>query len=201
MMAENTIVLASASPARAGMLAAAGVPFAADPAAVDEASVKHAMKADGAAADAVAEALAALKAQQVARRHPGLLVVGADQMLVCGGRWFDKPGDVAEAREQLLGLRGQTHELVTAAVVVRDAEVLWHHVELARLTVRPFTEAFLDFYLDAMGGTVRRSVGGYAVEGLGAQLFSRIEGSHYAVLGLPLLPLLDFLRGHGVIPE
>lgn len=200
-MAENTIVLASASPARAGMLAAAGVPFAADPAAVDEASVKHAMKADGAAADAVAEALAALKAQQVARRHPGLLVVGADQMLVCGGRWFDKPGDVAEAREQLLGLRGQTHELVTAAVVVRDAEVLWHHVELARLTVRPFTEAFLDFYLDAMGGTVRRSVGGYAVEGLGAQLFSRIEGSHYAVLGLPLLPLLDFLRGHGVIPE
>lgn len=201
MMAENTIVLASASPARAGMLAAAGVPFAADPAAVDEASVKHAMKADGAAADAVAEALAALKAQQVARRHPGLLVVGADQMLVCGGRWFDKPGDVAEAREQLLGLRGRTHELVTAAVVVRDAEVLWHHVELARLTVRPFTEAFLDFYLDAMGGTVRRSVGGYAVEGLGAQLFSRIEGSHYAVLGLPLLPLLDFLRGHGVIPE
>lgn len=200
-MAENTIVLASASPARAGMLAAAGVPFAADPAAVDEASVKHAMKADGAAADAVAEALAALKAQQVARRHPGLLVVGADQMLVCGGRWFDKPADAAEAREQLLGLRGRTHELVTAAVVVRDAEVLWHHVELARLTVRPFTEAFLDFYLDAMGGTVRRSVGGYAVEGLGAQLFSRIEGSHYAVLGLPLLPLLDFLRGHGVIPE
>lgn len=200
-MAENTIVLASASPARAGMLAAAGVPFAADPAAVDEASVKHAMKADGAAADAVAEALAALKAQQVARRHPGLLVVGADQMLVCGGRWFDKPADEAEAREQLLGLRGRTHELVTAAVVVRDAEVLWHHVELARLTVRPFTEAFLDFYLDAMGGTVRRSVGGYAVEGLGAQLFSRIEGSHYAVLGLPLLPLLDFLRGHGVIPE
>lgn len=200
-MAENTIVLASASPARAGMLAAAGVPFAADPAAVDEASVKHAMKADGAAADAVAEALAALKAQQVARRHRGLLVVGADQMLVCGGRWFDKPADEAEAREQLLGLRGRTHELVTAAVVVRDAEVLWHHVELARLTVRPFTEAFLDFYLDAMGGTVRRSVGGYAVEGLGAQLFSRIEGSHYAVLGLPLLPLLDFLRGHGVIPE
>lgn len=200
-MAENTIVLASASPARAGMLAAAGVPFAADPAAVDEASVKHAMKADGAAADAVAEALAALKAQQVARRHPGLLVVGADQMLVCGGRWFDKPADAAEAREQLLGLRGRTHELVTAAVVVCDAEVLWHHVELARLTVRPFTEAFLDFYLDAMGGTVRRSVGGYAVEGLGAQLFSRIEGSHYAVLGLPLLPLLDFLRGHGVIPE
>ncbi|HEM45686.1 MAG TPA: Maf-like protein [Alphaproteobacteria bacterium] len=200
-MAENTIVLASASPARAGMLAAAGVPFAADPAAVDEASVKRAMKADGAAADAVAEALAALKAQQVARRHPGLLVVGADQMLVCGGRWFDKPGDAAEAREQLLALRGRTHELVTAAVVVRDAEVLWHHVELARLTVRPFTEAFLDFYLDAMGGHVRRSVGGYAVEGLGAQLFSRIEGSHYAVLGLPLLPLLDFLRGHGVIPE
>jgi len=201
-MAEPVpIVLASASVARARMLEAAGVPFTVDPASIDEDAVKRAMRGDGASAAETAEALAALKARQVTRKHPGSLVVGADQLLACGERWFDKPPDLAAARDQLLALRGQTHELLTAAAVVRDGEILWHHVDRAQLTMRPFGETFLDGYLARAGDGVCRSVGGYEVEGLGAQLFSRISGSHFGILGLPLLPLLDFLRAHGVIGE
>lgn len=195
------IVLASASHARACMLEAAGVAFAVDPASVDENAVKRAMRADGASAADTAEALAALKAGQAARKHPEALVVGADQLLVCGERWFEKPPDLAAAREQLIALRGQTHELVTAAVVFHGDEIVWHHVDRAQLTMRPFSDAFLDAYLAQAGDGIYRSVGGYEVEGLGVQLFSRISGSHYAILGLPLLPLLDFLRARGVIGE
>jgi len=195
------VVLASASRFRAAMLRAAGVPVTIDAPAVDEESVKRSMKATSADAGAVGEALAATKAQQVSRRHPGALIVGADQMLECEGRWFDKPANRDGAREHLMALRGRTHELVTAICVVQDGYVIWHHVARARLTMRPFSDGFADWYLDKAGDAVCDSVGAYQLEGLGAQLFSRIEGDHFTIIGLPLLPLLDFLRGHGVIPE
>ncbi|PWC74631.1 nucleoside triphosphate pyrophosphatase [Azospirillum sp. TSH64] len=198
MSAAPKLVLASGSRTRAAMLEQAGVPAILDEPLVDEDEVKAAGRAEGVPADAVAEALAELKAQRIARRHPGALVVGADQMLECEGRWFDKPADRAAARAQLLDLRGKTHRLVSCAVVVRDGERMWHKTDSARLTMRNFSEAFLDDYLDRVGDDVLHSVGAYQLEGLGAQLFHRVEGDFFTILGLPLLPLLGFLRVHGV---
>ncbi len=193
------LVLASASAARAAMLTRGGVPFVKDASAVDEDEIKRAMRAEGASADDLAVALAEMKARQVARRHPGALIVGSDQVLVCEDRWFDKPPDRAAARAQLLALRGKSHSLISAAVVLRDGDRLWHHIGRAQLTVRPFSESFLDGYLDAAGDAILGSVGAYQLEGLGAQLFSRVEGDYFTILGMPLLPLLDFLRNHGVV--
>ncbi|WP_376957885.1 nucleoside triphosphate pyrophosphatase [Azospirillum sp. A26] len=198
MSAAPKLVLASGSRTRAAMLEQAGVPALLDKPLVDEDEVKAAGRAEGVPADAVAEALAELKAQRITRRHPGALVVGADQMLECEGRWFDKPGDRAAARAQLLDLRGKTHRLVSCAVVVRDGERMWHKTDSARLTMRNFSEAFLDDYLTSVGDDVLHSVGAYQLEGLGAQLFQRVEGDFFTILGLPLLPLLGFLRVHGV---
>lgn len=198
MSAAPKLVLASGSRTRAAMLEQAGVPAILDRPLVDEDEVKAAGRAEGVPADAVAEALAELKAQRITRRHPGALVVGADQMLDCEGRWFDKPADRAAARAQLLDLRGKTHQLVSCAVVVRDGERMWHKTDSARLTMRNFSEAFLDDYLDRVGDDVLHSVGAYQLEGLGAQLFHRVEGDFFTILGLPLLPLLGFLRVHGV---
>ncbi|KAA0682866.1 nucleoside triphosphate pyrophosphatase [Roseomonas genomospecies 6] len=195
------VVLASGSRTRAEMLERAGVRVTLAPAAVDEEEIKLAARAEGAPVEDVAEALAELKAQRVTRKHPGALVIGADQMLECEGRWFDKPADRAAARAQLQELRGRTHRLVSCAVVIRDGERLWHHVDRARLTMRPFSDAFLDSYLAASGDDVLQSVGAYHLEGLGAQLFHRVEGDFFTILGLPLLPLLGFLRVHGVIAE
>lgn len=193
------LVLASASAARAAMLTRGGVAFVKDASAVDEDEIKRAMRAEGASADDLAVALAEMKARQVGRRHPGALIVGSDQVLVCEERWFDKPADRAAARAQLLLLRGKSHMLISAAVVLRDGERLWHHIGRAQLTVRPFSEAFLDDYLDAAGDAILGSVGAYQLEGLGAQLFSRVDGDYFTILGMPLLPLLDFLRNHGVV--
>ncbi|WP_377808270.1 nucleoside triphosphate pyrophosphatase [Azospirillum sp. A29] len=198
MSAAPKLVLASGSRTRAAMLEQAGVTAILDKPLVDEDEVKAAGRAEGVPADAVAEALAELKAQRITRRHPGALVVGADQMLDCEGRWFDKPADRAAARAQLLDLRGKTHQLVSCAVVVRDGERMWHKTDSARLTMRNFSEAFLDDYLDRVGDEVLHSVGAYQLEGLGAQLFHRVEGDFFTILGLPLLPLLGFLRVHGV---
>ncbi|MBP2306189.1 septum formation protein Maf [Azospirillum melinis] len=198
MSAAPKLVLASGSRTRAAMLEQAGLPAILDRPLVDEDEVKATGRAEGVPADAVAEALAELKAQRITRRHPGALVVGADQMLDCEGRWFDKPADRAAARAQLLDLRGKTHQLVSCAVVVRDGERMWHKTDSARLTMRNFSEAFLDDYLDRVGDDVLHSVGAYQLEGLGAQLFHRVEGDFFTILGLPLLPLLGFLRVHGV---
>lgn len=192
------LVLASGSRTRAAMLEQAGVTAILDRPLVDEDEVKAAGRAEGVSADIVAEALAELKAQRITRRHPGALVVGADQMLECEGRWFDKPADREAARAQLLDLRGKTHRLVSCAVVVRDGERMWHKIDSARLTMRNFSEAFLDDYLTRVGDDVLHSVGAYQLEGLGAQLFHRVEGDFFTILGLPLLPLLGFLRVHGV---
>lgn len=193
-------VLASGSPTRLAMLTEAGVPVAVDPALVDEEEIKQSCHAAGLDAADAAEALAELKARRTAGRHRGRLVIGADQMLECDGRWFDKPVDRDAARRQLADLRGRRHRLVSAAVVVRDDQRLWHAVTTAELTMRPFSDAFLDRYLDVAGADVLGSVGAYRIEGLGAQLFERVSGDHFTILGLPLLPLLDFLRIQGVLP-
>lgn len=195
----GALVLASASLARRSLLRAAGIAVEAQPAGVDEAEVKASLRSEGATAEAAAEALAEIKAQRVSRRRAGALVLGADQILECEGRWFDKPADRTSARAQLLALRGRTHRLVSSAVAVRDGMRLWHHTAEAALTMRPFTDDFLDLYLETAGPDALLSVGAYQIEGLGIQLFSRIRGDYFVILGLPLLPLLDFLRRQGVV--
>lgn len=195
------VVLASGSATRAALLERAGVPFVVVPSTVDESEIKLSLQADGAAAADCAEALAELKALKRSHNAPGALVIGADQMLSCEGRWFDKPGDRAAAREQLLALAGRQHVLDSVVVVAKDGSAIWRHREAARLTMRPFDGTFVDRYLDQAGDAVTTSVGGYQIEGLGAQLFSRIAGDYFCILGLPLLPLLELLRNHRVLPR
>jgi septum formation protein len=195
------LILASASPARAAMLQAAGVPLEVLPARVDESELKIALRGQGADPADVAIALAELKALQVSRSRPGRLVLGADQMLDCDGVWFDKPASPAAARDQLLSLRGRKHRLTSAAVLARDGARIWHHSASARLAMREFTDAFLDGYLETAGAAVLGSVGAYQLEGLGAQMFERIDGDFFVILGLPLLPVLDILREQSVLPR
>jgi septum formation protein len=195
------IVLASASPARATMLRAAGVVFHVAPARVDEESVRAALEAEGAPARDVAEALAELKALRGSASAPGALVIGADQTLELAGRRFDKPASRAEAADQLRALRGRRHVLHSAAVVALNGAAIWRASGRAALTVRPFSDAFLETYLDVAGEAVLGCVGGYQVEGLGAQIFARIEGDHFTIMGLPLLDLLGFLRARGELVE
>jgi septum formation protein len=140
-----------------------------------------------------------MKAHRVAGRHGGALVLGADQMLECNGDWFDKPVDRAAAAETLRRLSGRTHRLIACAVIVKDGGRIWHQIDSADLTVRPLGEDFIAAYLDAIGDDAFKSVGAYQIEGPGAQLFTRVRGDYFTVLGLPLLPLLGFLREHGVV--
>ncbi|MFN4089403.1 MAG: Maf family protein [Alphaproteobacteria bacterium] len=193
------VVLASASRARAAMLEQAGVICAARPANVDEVEVKRSLQAADAAVADVAVALAALKAETVSRRTPGVLVIGADQMLECGGVWFDKPAGREGARATLRALRGRDHRLISAVVAAEDGRRVWHHVDQVTLSMRAFDDAFLETYLDAVGEAAFGSVGAYQLEGLGAQLIRRVDGDFFTVLGMPLLPLLAFLRDRGVL--
>ena len=195
------LVLASASSSRARLLEQAGIEVLMEPASVDENAVKDALRDEGSSVDNAVEALAELKALQIAKRHPGAFIIGADQILACDGIWYDKPTSLNNAREQLLDLQGKTHELITGACVVCDGERLWHHVEKARLTMLSFSEAFLDDYLQTVGEDACLSVGAYRLEGLGAQLFVRTEGDFFSILGLPLLPLFDFLRSNGMLAQ
>ena len=199
VLGNQPIVLASGSRARRRMLEGAGLEVFTDPAAVDEEEVKHSCKAAGLKPEEVAEALAELKANRVAHRYPGLHVIGADQMLECGGQWFDKPVDREGARAQLLALSGRTHRLISCAVVLHNGARIWHSVDQATLTMRELSPDFIDRYLEAAGESVTRSVGAYELEGLGSQLFTRITGDFFTILGLPLLPLLGFLRVRGVL--
>lgn len=193
------LVLASGSATRAALLRAAGLDFTAQPAPVDEASLKEAARAEGIPPADAAILLAEAKAMRIARREPEALVIGADQLLVCEGAWFDKPEDLAGARAQLQALRGRTHTLFTAMVLWRHGQRVWQHVATPRLTMRDFSDSFLDRYLALEGEAVTHSVGAYRLEGPGIQLFRAVEGEHSAILGLPLLPLLGFLRQHGAL--
>ena len=197
--ADRHVVLASQAAVRAAMLRAAGLSFTVQPARVDEGAVKDAMRAEDPEGRETARALAALKAQRVSAGAPGAFVIGADQLLVCGDEWFDKPVDVADARGQLKRLRGRRHTLVTAVSVVRDGAEIWGDLACPALTMRPFSDAFLESYLERAGDGILACVGSYEAEGLGAQLLAEIEGDWFAVLGLPLLPLLAFLREHGLV--
>lgn len=194
------VVLASQSAARIGLLRDAGLVVEVRPARLDEDAIKRSAQADGIAAAETALILAEAKAANVARSNPDMLVIGADQMLVCEGSWFDKPADMDAAAVQLRTLRGRSHELVSAVVCHRHGRRIWHHLACPVLTMRAFSDAFLDAYLAAEGDALLASVGAYRLEGPGIQLFSRIEGEFSAILGLPMIALLDFLRGHGVVP-
>ena len=198
--AAPLVVLASASRPRRMLLENAGLRPTVAPAAVDEDEIKRSLRADGAPVEAVAESLAELKAIKISPQHPGALVIGADQMLACGDDWYDKPTSHEIAAEQLQALSGRSHSLVTAVVVVRDSARVWHHCSVAELTMRRLSLEFIDRYLAALGDRALESVGVYQLEGLGAQLFAKVDGDYFTILGLPLLPLLGFLREHQVVP-
>lgn len=195
----NGLVLASKSAARSQVLTGAGVVFETAGAGVDEAAVKAGLLAERATPREVADALAELKAVKVSRNRPGALVIGADQTLDLRGQLFDKAETVAEARERLKLLRGKTHKLHSAVVIARDGQAIWRDVPAARLTMRDFSDAFLEDYLARKGEQILSSVGCYQLEDEGVQLFSRIDGDYFTILGLPLMGLLDFLRLNGVL--
>ena len=198
-LAARPLVLASKSAARRAVLEAAGVPIEVKPASIDERAIEA--QASLEVAGEVAGLLAREKARAVAGDDPQRFVLGADQTLALGERRFSKASDRAGAREQLCTLRGRTHTLHSALAVVRAGTVLFEHIDAAHLTMRAFSDRFLEDYLDAVGGAATASVGGYQLEGLGVQLFERVKGDHFTVLGLPLLPLLDWLRQAGLLAK
>jgi septum formation protein len=190
------LILASTSAARQEMFRNAGIAALFIPSGVDEAALKAGFTGPP---PVLALALAEAKARAVAQAHPAAIVIGADQLLVCDGNIFDKPSDLAEAATHLRALSRRVHELITAVCVLQGDTVLWTHVESARLTIRPLSEAFIASYLAAEGCQILGCVGAYRLEGLGAQLFEHVEGDYFTILGLPLLPLLGFLRGLGAL--
>jgi septum formation protein len=194
----SMLILASASGVRARLLREAGLRFGVRPADLDETMAKAELRDKGVGNDAMAGALAEAKAQNVSRASPQMLVLGCDQVLVCGDRMFDKPRDLAEARENLQYLRGKSHTLISACVLVQAGNVVWRHEEPATLIMRDFSDDFLEDYLKAEGSIVLGSVGCYQLEGRGAQLFEKVQGDIFAILGLPLIPLLGALRQRGM---
>jgi septum formation protein len=194
------IILASASQSRQGLLKAAGIAFRTMSSGVDESAIKREHNRGTSGFGDLALRLAIEKALAVASRNPGAMVIGADQILVVDEEALDKPESVEVARQQLTRLRGNTHRLETAIACVKGRDVLWSHIEAPHLTMRAFSSAHLEAYLAAEGPAVTETVGGYKVEGRGIQLFETISGDHCSILGLPLLPLLGFLRSQGAIP-
>jgi septum formation protein len=195
----TVLVLASASSSRARLLQHAGVLFEVHPARVDEDSVKESMLADGAQGRAIADALAELKARRVSAARSDALILGADQVLICDGELFSKAETMEGAAAQLHNLRGKPHLLVTAAVLAKDGAPIWRYVDISTLWMREFSDAFLEAYLASEGDNLLGSVGCYRLETTGTQLFERIEGDYFSILGLPLVPLLVALRQHGVV--
>jgi len=196
-LAASPLVLASKSKIRHSLLAAAGIPVEVQPADLDERAVENGAPTND--PGTVAAHLAREKALFVGRSNPQRLVLGADQVLALNGKRFSKPPDRAAAWAQLRALSGQTHSLYSAVVCVRNGAVAFDHVSVARLTMRTLSDRFLDAYLDAAGEAAMASVGAYQLEGLGSQLFERVEGDYFAILGLPLLEALDFLRRQGCL--
>ena len=195
------IILASASQSRAALLAGAGIDVLIEPADIDELSVKDDGLRTQASVDTVAALLARQKAHKISAARPNALVIGADQMLDCGGKWLDKPNSLTAAGDTLRLLRGKSHELVTSVSVVHEGTEIWALTDRAKLLMRDFSDDFLDTYLSCVGDDVMLSVGAYQLEGLGVQLFERIDGDYFTILGLPLLPLLGFLRERNVIGQ
>lgn len=195
------LILASASGTRARLLREAGVRFGVRPADLDETLVKKDLREKGITSNGMAAALAEQKALNVSEASPHALVLGCDQVLVCEDRIFDKPRDAAEARETLEFLRGKAHYLITACVLAQTGEVVWQHQERASLWMRTFSDAFLSSYLKAEGMAIMSAVGCYQLEGRGAQLFDRIEGNFFSILGLPLIPLLGVFRRYGIVTQ
>lgn len=195
------LLLASKSASRRAMLSAAGVPFEAVSAGVDEESAKAALRADGLSARDLADALAELKALRVSQRVPGALVLGSDSIVeLDDGTMLDKPTSRENAAEHLRRMSGSRHDLVSAAVIAEAGRPVWRVVDRAKMHVRTISDAFIEQYLDMEWPEISGCVGCYRIEGPGAQLFSRIEGSQFTVLGLPLLQVLDYLRIRGVMP-
>ncbi|SNB62684.1 septum formation protein [Arboricoccus pini] len=202
MSAANSppVILASGSITRAALLRAAGIELAVQPPLVDEVAAREALAEEGANARDAATALAELKAAQVSRTAlGGSLVLAADQILDVGGSWIGKASDRFEARQHLQLLRGRAHQLWSAAVLYRDGTRIWHAAEVATLHMRAFSNEWLETYLEAAGDAILQSVGCYQIEGLGSQMMTRMEGSYFAILGLPLLPLLQALRDHDIL--
>jgi septum formation protein len=198
-LAADALVLASKSDVRRMVLQAAGLPVEVVPANIDERGIET----NAAASDpkAVATLLAREKAKAIAMKMPGRLILGADQTLALGPERFSKPTGRDVARAQLLKLRGKTHELCSGIALVRDGTLLFEDCAVARLTMRSFSESFLDRYLDAAGPAVSQSVGGYQLEKTGIQLFEKIDGDHFTILGMPLFSLLPFLRAQKLLAE
>lgn len=198
-MNAEPLILASASKARATMLKDAGVLVETEAARVDEATIKASMLAEGYPPRDVADALAEAKARKISDKLPGALVLGSDQILIHEGQIFDKPQNMDDARRQLRSLNGTSHRLLSAAVMIRNGEVTFRHIQTVKMTMRKFSDAFLEDYLTAEGEALLSCVGAYRLEGRGAQLFSHIDGDYFTVLGLPLLPCLDHLRIQGIL--
>ena len=199
-MTNNTdIILASGSVFRQKMLRDAGVAFRVERAEIDERAVENTLEGSGADPETVAQILAEAKAVDVSEREPGALVIGADQTLSLGDEVFHKPADMEGARRHLLKLSGRTHQLNSAVVIARDGEVIWRHVGVARLTMRDLDPGFIGRHLSSVGEKALSSVGAYQIEGEGIQLFEKIEGDTFTIVGLPLLPLLAELRSLGAI--
>ncbi|NKD86073.1 septum formation protein Maf [Haematospirillum jordaniae] len=198
-MSQPGLVLASGSMIRRRILSDAGIPFHVDIPNVDEGALKKACRNDGLTVEQTALELACAKALQVSVRYPETLVLGADQILECHGDWFDKPRDYQQAKNQLLILSGKTHRLVSGVALCMNGRVMWKMADNSFMTMRSLCEKRVENYLDKAGDKALASVGSYQVEALGVHLFEQMEGNWFTILGLPLLPVLDVLRQHGIV--
>ena len=197
----RSLILASASTVRHNLLKQAGVPHNVVVSKTDEASIKLVCSQEGVSTEDTATRLANAKAEDVGKEFTQALVLGADQILECNGKRFDKPDNLITARQQLEQLRGQRHYLINSTVVWADGRMVWSHRDVIEMSMRPLTDLFIDKYLESVGGLACSSVGAYQLEGLGAQLFNKTTGDFFSILGLPLLPLMEFLRQNDVLTE